>query len=703
MTNPYGESAADYWRAGWRGVLPLPLRQKYPPPGGYTGADGAWPSYPDIQTWIDGEPANVALRLPDGVIGLDIDAYAGGDDTYFRARNRLGELPITWRATSRYDGLSGIYLFRVPGGLAWPGEIGPHVEIVQRRHRYMVAPPSIHPSGNQYYWYRGAELATMPRVDDLPEMPSIWVTEYTAGWPESNFSKVQLNYGDASKWLGSLAGETFCRQVTECLARVDLSTESRHEAATRAAMRLVRLGVEGHVGVPGALDVLGALFIEHIGPDRPAAGEWRRIVSGAVAAVAAQRVTPADPCTDFGAGITRPGLSLPAPVAAEPAQGHTEPVAWSAFLVATPASAIAPLPVTWAWQGLIAAGTICLLVGREGHGKSTLAYWVDARLTRGELRGVHFGEPRPVIVGAAEDSWEHVIVPRLMAAGANLDLVYRVEVKPVGGLTLASPLVLPKDIAALTELAHDLKPALMHLDPMISRVDGRLDTHRDSDVRQALEPLAAMADATQLAILGLIHPNKTSTSDPLNAIMGSRAFPAMARTVLSIVTDPDDEDGRRRLFGLAKNNLGPLLPLQGFHIVGQNVDAGAAGVLNIGRVEWGEESEMTLTDAMSANMETARNGKGKKTKAITIQDFVIGYLGEHGGSALGPAIADALDAAGIDASQPTRVRALKALESQGLIVSKPDPQPGAASTLRHALTAKGGHSHTHAHVGGVNT
>ena len=39
------------------------------------------------------------------------------------------------------------------------------------------------------------------------------------------------------------------------------------------------------------------------------------------------------------------------------------------------------------------------------------------------------GHPRAVLVCATEDSWEHTIVPRLIAADADLTFVYRVEVE----------------------------------------------------------------------------------------------------------------------------------------------------------------------------------------------------------------------------------------------------------------------------------
>src|SRR4051812_7515384 len=86
----------------------------------------------------------------------------------------------------------------------------------------------------------------------------------------------------------------------------------------------------------------------------------------------------------------------------------------------TRAADIKPQPVRWLWPGRLAVGSLALLAGREGVGKSTIAYWLAARVTRGDLPGAYCGAPRQVAIVATEDSWAHTVVPRLKAAGADL-------------------------------------------------------------------------------------------------------------------------------------------------------------------------------------------------------------------------------------------------------------------------------------------
>ena len=218
----------------------------------------------------------------------------------------------------------------------------------------------------------------------------------------------------------------------------------------------------------------------------------------------------------------------------------------------TPASAIVVKPVRWLWQDRVPVAALSLEAGREGIGKSIHTARIAADVTRGRLEGVYKGNARSVIIAATEDSWEHTIVPRLMAADADLDRVFRVDVETAD--LVETSLSLPKDLALLETAITAANVALVVLDPLMSRLDAALDTHKDSEVRRALEPLVTLADRTGVAVLGLIHVNKSSTTDPLTSLMGSRAFAAVARAVLFVMTDPDDENAR--LLGQAKNNLG---------------------------------------------------------------------------------------------------------------------------------------------------
>jgi hypothetical protein len=302
------------------------------------------------------------------------------------------------------------------------------------------------------------------------------------------------------------------------------------------------------------------------------------------------------------------------------------------------ASEIKPRPVQWLWRDRIALGTLALLGGREGIGKSTVSYHLVAQITRGTLPGRHEGKPRTVIVAATEDSWEHTIVPRLMAAGADLDLVLQVGVMTSDGLE--TQLTLPADLVALERLAVDEGVALILLDPLLSRLDVNLDTHKDAEVRRALEPLVALADRTDAAVLGLIHVNKSSSADPLTLLMGSRAFAAVSRAVIFVVSDPESD---LKFLGQPKNNLGRTdLPTLTYRIEQTQVAETEEGAVLTGRVVWEGEDNRTIRDVLGASVEGAETRTATKDAADWLRD----YLQHVGGECDSAKIKDAAKAAG---------------------------------------------------------
>ncbi|HWE54780.1 MAG TPA: AAA family ATPase, partial [Acidimicrobiales bacterium] len=285
----------------------------------------------------------------------------------------------------------------------------------------------------------------------------------------------------------------------------------------------------------------------------------------------------------------------------------------------TPASTIRVRPVRWLWEGRIPVGSLGLLGGREGIGKSTVCYQLTADVTRGRMPGVFHGTPKSVIIAATEDSWEHTIVPRLMAAGADLDRIYRVDVTTAAGYH--GSLSLPGDLTDLQHRIEEVDAAMVLLDPLMSRIDAKLDTHKDGEVRQALEPLVALADRAGVALLGLIHVNKSATTDPLTMLMASRAFAAVARAVLFVTIDPDDQ--KTRILGQPKNNLGRTdLTSLLFTIDGAKVAETEEGPVWTAKVTWRGETDRTIDEILRSIGETTEVRTATQEAAVWLFDYL---------------------------------------------------------------------------------
>jgi hypothetical protein len=310
------------------------------------------------------------------------------------------------------------------------------------------------------------------------------------------------------------------------------------------------------------------------------------------------------------------------------AHGDTDRKATSKTLartpLLTPASAIKPRRITWAWDGRIPCGTLTSLVGVQGLGKSLLTLTLAAQVTRGDLDGAWRGTPKDVLIIAVEDSWDVSIVPRLMAAGADLDRVHRFQMQTSAGALAPE---LPLDSAALKDAIEAHNVGLVIIDPVTSRFGGRLDIYRDTDVRKVLEPLATIAQETGAVVITVLHQNKGQSLDPGNVAIGSRAFVAVPRTAWLVMEDRDDKT--RRLFGQIKVNDWKRAPDMTFTIANKRIERPNAEPLDVGLLTWTGESRKGLHDAFSAAQEAQQGGR-RRTRTDDAVAWLKDYLTTNG-------------------------------------------------------------------------
>jgi hypothetical protein len=300
------------------------------------------------------------------------------------------------------------------------------------------------------------------------------------------------------------------------------------------------------------------------------------------------------------------------------------------------ASAFRMRGVRWFWRDRFALGKLGLIGGLPDKGKGLISADMIARATSGSAWPCNEGiAPKgSVIWFTAEDDIEDTIIPRLVAAGADLDRVHIVRMtrNPDGSERMFN---LITDLPLLKTKIDEIDDVvLVIIDPMSAYLGvGKINNASTTDVRGVLAPLTKLAEEKLLAIVGIMHFNKKAdVTNAMLRIADSLAYVAAARHVYVVVDDAEND--KARLFVKAKNNLAPdkhaLRFLVGVEKVGH--DEELAEDIWAPRVLWDSEHvKVTATQAMEA--EAAR---GSCTARREAEEFLRSRL------ALGPMLRDEL-------------------------------------------------------------
>jgi RecA-family ATPase len=165
-------------------------------------------------------------------------------------------------------------------------------------------------------------------------------------------------------------------------------------------------------------------------------------------------------------------------------------------LILRKASEITPEKLTWLWDGVLAKGTLSLLAGNPGLGKSQASLSFAATISTG---GKWPGSKQQAEVGnvfilSMEDRAEDTIVPRLQACGADLSRISILQDKE-------RPFSLEKDIPGLQEAIEEIGSVrLIIIDPITAYL-GKSDANNSGEVRRITTELAGLAQKYELCVL----------------------------------------------------------------------------------------------------------------------------------------------------------------------------------------------------------
>lgn len=227
MPNPMLNAALYYASRGWQVFRCLPGDKL--PMGKWK--DEATSDGDVVRRWWSSEPnANIGIACGrrSGIVVLDIDSDKGGDESLLTLVAEHGKLP---HSSESLTGGGGRHILFTHPGITIPNsasKLGMGLDI-RGDGGYIVAPPSLHPSGKRYEW----EVSSKPSKTQLADMPRWMIDLLVHEEPGGNGHKPSVEIPDhiregaRNQTLASLAGSMRRRGMGETAIFAALAEENQ--------------------------------------------------------------------------------------------------------------------------------------------------------------------------------------------------------------------------------------------------------------------------------------------------------------------------------------------------------------------------------------------------------------------------------------------------------------------------------------------
>ncbi len=225
------------------------------------------------------------------------------------------------------------------------------------------------------------------------------------------------------------------------------------------------------------------------------------------------------------------------------------------FLGVIPLSEVTEEDAEWLVPWGIPNGSITLLAGDGGSGKSSMWANLAAAVSSGQRsildpKGFQ-RSPDTVLVLTAEESIAKVVSKRLRKAGADATKIKVLNVDDPYDTQVAKVKIGSNELAAIV---RDMRPALCVIDPIQGFLPRGINMGSRNEMRECLTSLVRLGTEIGTAFLVVCHTNKRSASGR-DKISDSSDLWDIARAVWMVGVTPDD---KTRYVSHEKNSYAPL-------------------------------------------------------------------------------------------------------------------------------------------------
>lgn len=203
----------------------------------------------------------------------------------------------------------------------------------------------------------------------------------------------------------------------------------------------------------------------------------------------------------------------------------------------------------WIWYPYIPLGTIVLLVGDPGIGKTYIALWIASILSNGgkfpfdtNNQNEDFG-PSNIIFQNGEDGVSYTLKQRLELLRADSKHIFMIDE--------SDNMFQLDDLLLFEESLKRLSPKLVIIDPIQRYIPNGKSMDKANDVRSTLSPIRDLAEKYNCTIIIIMHRNKGNKTPSLYRALGSIDFVGTARSMLTV-----EENNSKKYIHHTKSSMG---------------------------------------------------------------------------------------------------------------------------------------------------
>ena len=224
-------------------------------------------------------------------------------------------------------------------------------------------------------------------------------------------------------------------------------------------------------------------------------------------------------------------------------------------------SALQLKPVQWLWQDRLASGTLAMISGVPGSGKTWVALAIAGALSRGRVP--YTGEacqPINVLYASMEHGSSEIIHPRFTSLHGDPARFVILR----GAVSTPSASFNLRDTSVLEDALQRTHARFLILDSFPSHTGAGVDLQQPTETLPILDNLARLAERHRCCILLICHLSKRVSARSAVRSSGSIEISAALRTEF-LAGSSVDAPSQPALLQI-KSNLGPLAPALAYKI-----------------------------------------------------------------------------------------------------------------------------------------